>query len=112
MRFTVFSNALSRGVSANEQKPEHLYLRNYHSESQLLQCHVLETLPAANTPHTIVDMDFDQPLIFFRFVDWQMGHLGMFNISRATALLYAICAGVRDSLISSTSFLSHHKSVS
>lgn len=38
---------------------------------------------------------FDNPLIFFKFVDWQMGQVGTFcNALAAAALLAAICSRV------------------
>ena len=38
---------------------------------------------------------FDNPLIFFKFVDWQMGQVGTFcNALAAAALLAAFCSRV------------------
>ena len=46
---------------------------------QLLQCHVLLTLPAANTPNNATFPILEAPLIFLQSVDWQKGQVTGFK---------------------------------
>ena len=64
----------------------------YHSYPQLLQWKVL-CLLVPKIPHTAVLTALEVADIFFRFCDWQVGHLGLFCHSLATAFARAICSG-------------------
>lgn len=64
----------------------------YHSYPQLLQWKVL-FLFVPNNPYIAVSNILDVIEISLRLVDEHVGHLGLFNNSFATALLYAICSG-------------------
>ena len=50
----------------------------YHSYPQLLQWKVL-CLLVPKIPHTAVLTALEVADIFFRFCDWQVGHLGLFK---------------------------------
>ena len=76
----------------------------YHSYPQLLQWKVL-CLLVPKIPHTAVLTTLEVAEIFFRFCDWQVGHLGLFCHSLATAFARAICSGEGGGPISSLKIL-------